>query len=215
MSVVEVLLSNWNFPIYTTHSCPENRLYCTCFLWVFRECSKMLEEYLWRNHLLVHWIYTFYSFVVNSINWIGMFREVPVLLSRVGTLLENERQYKFLEICLKNFGKLLGKSPYLSKLQAFKLQPSVLNVFKIQKIYKITSAVAFFFCRSRCYPAGMDPFQIHLWEVSYSVSDTSEKGLICKSLIRLPGDWLKTSPQRRLCDLSGFLRGVFELHLRL
>ena len=145
MSVVEVLLSNWNFPIFTTHSCPENRLYCTCFLWVFRECSKMLEECLWRNHLLVHWIYTFYSFVVNSINWIGMFREVPLLLSRVGTLLENERQYKFLEICLKNFGKLLGKSPYLSKLQAFKLQPSVLNVFKIQKIYKITSAVAFFF----------------------------------------------------------------------
>ena len=63
-------------------------------------------------------------------------------------------------------------------------------------------------------PVGMDASQMHLWDVSYSVSETPQRGLICKSLRRLPGDWLKMSPQRRLWDLSGFLRDVFELHLR-
>ena len=63
-------------------------------------------------------------------------------------------------------------------------------------------------------PAGMDASQMHLWYFLYSVSETSQRGLICKSLRRLPGDWLKMSPQRRLWDLSGFLRDVFELHLR-
>ena len=47
-------------------------------------------------------------------------------------------------MCFKNFGKFLGKNLCLSKLQAYKLQPSVLLVFKIQKIYKVTSTVAFF-----------------------------------------------------------------------
>ena len=50
---------------------------------------------------------------------------------------------------------------------------------------------------------------LNFWDVSYNVSETSQRGLICKSLRRLRGDWLKTSPQRRLCDLSGFLRDVF------
>ena len=63
-------------------------------------------------------------------------------------------------------------------------------------------------------PAGMDASQMHLWNVSYSLSETSRRGLICKPLRRLPGDWLKTSPQRHLWDLSSFLRDVFELHLR-
>ena len=53
-------------------------------------------------------------------------------------------------------------------------------------------------------PAGMDAPQMHLWDVSYSVSEISQRGMICKSLRRLPGDWLKMFPQRRLCDLSGF-----------
>ena len=57
--------------------------------------------------------------------------------------------------------------------------------------------------------------QMYLWDVSYSVSETSQRGLICKSLRRLVGDWLKMSPQRRLWDLSGFLRDVFELHLQV
>ena len=46
-------------------------------------------------------------------------------------------------MCFKNFEKFLGKKLLcLSKLQAYKLQPSVLRIFKIQKICKITSAVA-------------------------------------------------------------------------
>ena len=64
------------------------------------------------------------------------------------------------------------------------------------------------------YPAGMDASQMHLWDVSYIVSGTSQRELICKSLRRLPGNWLKTSPQRHLWVLSAFLRDVFELHLR-
>ena len=68
--------------------------------------------------------------------------------------------------------------------------------------------------RVQIYPAGMDASQIHLWDVPYSVSKTSQRGLICKSLTRLAGDWLKTSPQRRLWDFSSFLRDLFELHLR-
>ena len=32
-----------------------------------------------------------------------------------------------------------------SKLQTYKLQPSILRVFKIQDIHKITSTVTFFF----------------------------------------------------------------------
>ena len=64
-------------------------------------------------------------------------------------------------------------------------------------------------------PAGMDASQMHLWDVSYGVSETSQRGLVCKSLRRLPGDWLKRSPQKHLRDLSGFLKDVFELHLRL
>ena len=60
-------------------------------------------------------------------------------------------------------------------------------------------------------PVGMDASQIHLWDASYSVSETSQRGLIWKSLRRLRGDWLKTSPQRRLW----FSRKRLELHLRL
>ena len=67
----------------------------------------------------------------------------------------------------------------------------------------------------RLSPAGMDASQMHLWDVSFSVSETSQREPICKSLRRFPGDWLKKSPQRRLWDLSGFLRDIFELHLRL
>ena len=51
---------------------------------------------------------------------------------------------------------------------------------------------------------------LNFWDVSYNVSEASQRGLIYKSLRRLRGDWLKTSPQRLLCDLSGFLRDVFE-----
>ena len=40
------------------------------------------------------------------------------------------------------------------------------------------------------FPAGMDASQMHLWDVLHSVSETSQRGLICKSLRRLPGDWL-------------------------
>ena len=59
------------------------------------------------------------------------------------------------------------------------------------------------------------PAWMHLWDVSYSASETSHRELICKSMRRFPGDWLKASPQRRLWDLSGFLRNISELHLRL
>ena len=74
-----------------------------------------------------------------------------------------------------------------------------------------------FISKERCTSnlADMDASQMHLWEVPYRVLETSQRGLICKSLRRLPRDWLKTSPQRRLWDLLGFLRDVFELHLRL
>ena len=51
--------------------------------------------------------------------------------------------------------------------------------------------------------AGMDTSQIHLWHISFSVSDAFQRGLICKSLRRLSGAWLRMSPQRRLWDLSG------------
>ena len=64
-------------------------------------------------------------------------------------------------------------------------------------------------------PAGMDASQIHLWDVSCSISETSQRGLIFKSTIRLRWDLLKTPPQRCLWDLSGPLRDVSELHLRL
>ena len=57
--------------------------------------------------------------------------------------------------------------------------------------------------------------QMHLWDVSYRVSKKSQRRLICKSPRRLPGDWLKTSSWRILRYLSGFLRDVFELNLRL
>ena len=63
--------------------------------------------------------------------------------------------------------------------------------------------------------AGIDAFQMHLLDVYYSVSETSQRGLICKSLRLLPGDWLKTSSQRCIWNLSGFLSDVFEFHLRL
>ena len=36
--------------------------------------------------------------------------------------------------------------------------------------------------------AGIDAFQMHLLDVYYSVSETSQRGLICKSLRLLPGD---------------------------
>ena len=75
--------------------------------------------------------------------------------------------------------------------------------------------VASFLNNSRHFPGGMDPFQIHLWEASCRVSDISQSWLICKSLTRLRWDVLKTPPQSHLCDLSGFLRDVFELHLTL
>ena len=55
-------------------------------------------------------------------------------------------------------------------------------------------------------PAGMDASQMHLWDVSCSVSETSQRGLICKSERRLRWDLLKMSPQRLLWDLSGLLR---------
>ena len=64
-------------------------------------------------------------------------------------------------------------------------------------------------------PAGMDASPMHLWDVSCSISETSQRGLICKSLSRLRWDVLKTSLQRRLWDLSGLLRDVFELCLGL
>ena len=64
-------------------------------------------------------------------------------------------------------------------------------------------------------PAGMDASPMHLWDVSCSISETSQRGLICKSLRRLRWDVLKTSPQRRLWYLSGLLRDVFELRLGL
>ena len=64
-------------------------------------------------------------------------------------------------------------------------------------------------------PAGMDASPMHLWDVSCSISETSQRGLICKSLRRLRWDVLKTSPQRRLWYLSGLLRDVFELCLGL
>ena len=63
--------------------------------------------------------------------------------------------------------------------------------------------------------AGMDASQMHLWDVSCSVSETSQRGLICKSRRRLRWDVLKTSPRRRLWDLLGLLRDVSELHLRV
>ena len=62
-------------------------------------------------------------------------------------------------------------------------------------------------------PAGMDASQMHLWVVSCSISQTSQRGLICKSLRRLRWDVLKISPRRRLWDLSGLLRDISELHL--
>ena len=70
-------------------------------------------------------------------------------------------------------------------------------------------------CFFRYIPADMDASKMHLWGVSYSISETSQRGLICKSLRRFPGDWLKTSPEKCLWDFSEFLRGVFKLHLRL
>ena len=69
--------------------------------------------------------------------------------------------------------------------------------------------------KSSQLPIGMDASQKHLWDVSYSVSKTSQTGSICKCLRRLLGDWLKASPQRSLWDLSAFLRDFFEWHLRL
>ena len=38
------------------------------------------------------------------------------------------------------------------------------------------------------FPAGMDALQMHLSDVSYSLLETSQRGLICKFLRRLPGD---------------------------
>ena len=38
------------------------------------------------------------------------------------------------------------------------------------------------------FPAGMDAPQMHLSDVSYSLLETSQRGLICKCLRRLPGD---------------------------
>ena len=66
-----------------------------------------------------------------------------------------------------------------------------------------------------CFPTGLDASQMDFLNVLYSVSETSQRGLIWKSLRRLPGDWLKAPSQRRIWDFSGFLRDVFELHLRL
>ena len=59
--------------------------------------------------------------------------------------------------------------------------------------------------RDSCTPVGMDASQIHLWDVSYSVSETSQRALICKYLRRLAGDWLKMSSQRRLWVASARL----------
>ena len=64
-------------------------------------------------------------------------------------------------------------------------------------------------------PAGMDASEMHLWDVSCSVSETPQREMMCKSLRHLPGECLEMSPQRRLWDLSGFLRDVFELHMRM
>ena len=61
-------------------------------------------------------------------------------------------------------------------------------------------------------PAGMDVSQMHLWDVSSSFSETSQRELICKSWRRLRWDILKTSRWRRF---SGLLRDISELHLRL
>ena len=47
-------------------------------------------------------------------------------------------------------------------------------------------------------PAGMDASEMHLWDVSCSVSETSQREMMCKSLRHLPGECLEMSPQRRL-----------------
>ena len=64
-------------------------------------------------------------------------------------------------------------------------------------------------------PARIDASQMHLWDASCSVFETSQRGLIFKSLRRLRWDVLKTLSQRRHWNLSGLLRDIFALHLRL
>ena len=151
MSLVEFLLSNWIFPIYTTHNYPENWLHCRCFLWVFREFSKMLRKHLWWNHFLLKWISTFYSSVKNSITYRTKFREVPFLhwqstdhnTTKKGTpnYISGNVLWKLREISRKSF---LMEYLY-SKLQTYKLQPSALRVFKIQAVHKIASTMTFLF----------------------------------------------------------------------
>ena len=70
------------------------------------------------------------------------------------------------------------------------------------------------FASHPCNPAGMDASQMHPWDISYKVSETSQGGLICKSLTPFAED-VKMAPQRRLWDLLGILKDVFELHLTL
>ena len=101
------------------------------------------------------------------------------------------------------------------KLKVWSIKPQWtydLNWTYIWDLYEVQASI---YAQFRWYPADMDASQMHLWDISYNVSKTSQRKLICKSLRRLPGNWLKASPQRRLWDLSDFLRDVFELHLRL
>ena len=94
----------------------------------------------------------------------------------------------------------------LSKLKPLMISPAGLIFIKrndyIMNLWK------------RLNPAGMDASQMHLWDVSYSVLETeaSQRGPICKSVRRLPGDCLKTMRRLPICkSLRRFLRGVSEI----
>ena len=121
----------------------------------------------------------------------------------------------FLIIFLYIFAKQAWREAYTFPLLFFIFTGSSSHRCAFIKL-KVCNKIQFFTldCIYICDPAGMDASQMHLWDISYSVSETFQSELMCKSLRRFPGNWLKTSPQRRLWDLSGFLRDVFELHLR-
>ena len=62
-----------------------------------------------------------------------------------------------------------------------------INETKLARYFiKVTARPSF--AQLRVISAGMDASQMHLSDVPYSVSETSERGLICKSLRPLPGD---------------------------
>ena len=110
----------------TTENYPENWLHSRCFLWMF-------------------------SSVENSITCIGMFRELPLLLSestgcnatKMQTLnyISGNMLWKLRKASRKN-----SRMEFLfNKLQTYKLLSSALRVFKIQKIHKIRSTMTFLF----------------------------------------------------------------------